>query len=315
MASERIIQTVAVVGTGTIGASWAAHFLAKGFAVAAHDPAPGSEQRLRTFVDTAWPVLRRLGLNRNASRARLIFYDRLEAAASVADFVQESGPEDLAEKRGLYAKLDAVLPADVIIASSSSGIRIGEVQTACRYPERCVIGHPFNPPHLLPLVEVVGGALTHDRFLQQAMDFYRSTGKHAIRLNKEVKGHIANRLQAALWREAIHLINEGVGNVDDVDAAVAYGPGLRWALMGPSLTFHLGGGPGGLTQFLKHLGGPVQEWWDDLGTPRLSKQVKEVLVKGMEQQLGDAPVAELAQERDELLLGILSIVQAKRSLP
>ncbi|HEY6027694.1 MAG TPA: 3-hydroxyacyl-CoA dehydrogenase NAD-binding domain-containing protein, partial [Pseudolabrys sp.] len=236
-------QRIAVIGTGTIGASWAAIFLARGLDVAASDPSPEGEAFARRFIANAWPTLDKLGwVALGASPDRFSFHMDPAAAAAGADFVQESGPEREDLKIKLFATIDAAAPPETVIASSSSGLLISRVTVECKHPERCVIGHPFNPPHLIPLVEVVGGTKTSRAAIDKAMAFYRAVGKHPILINKEVKGHVANRLQAALWREVVHLVAEGVVSVADADAAVAYGPGLRWALMGPSLTFHLAGG-------------------------------------------------------------------------
>lgn len=251
-------QRIAVIGAGTIGASWAAYFLARGFDVAATDPSPKGEAFARRFVDTAWPTLQALGLAVDGADAkRLSFHATPATACEGATFVQESGPEREDIKIDLFATLDAALPPEVVIATSSSGLLISRVSVKCRHPERCVIGHPFNPPHLIPLVEVVGGDKTSAAAIAKAMDFYRDIGKHPIHIKKEVRGHVANRLQVALWREAVHLVAEGVVSVADADAAIAYGPGLRWALMGPHLTFHLAGGEGGMKHFMEHLGGPI----------------------------------------------------------
>src|SRR5215475_882173 len=225
-------KRVSVIGTGTIGASWAAYFLARGFGVGGYDPAPNGEGFARRFIDNAWPMLEKLKAARpEADCKRFEFFKDPAAAVKGADFVQESGPEREDLKVELFSTLDAALPPEAVIATSSSGLLISRVSVKCKHPERCVIGHPFNPPHLIPLVEVVGGAKTSAEAIAKAMNFYREIGKYSIHIKKEVKGHVANRLQAALWREAVHLINEGVVSVADADAAIAYGPGLRWALM------------------------------------------------------------------------------------
>jgi 3-hydroxyacyl-CoA dehydrogenase len=274
-------QRIAVIGAGTIGASWAAIFLARGHDVSASDPSPNGEAFARRFIDNAWPALQALGLvAAGASPARFSFHATPAAACAGASFVQESGPEREDIKIALFAEMDAALPKDVVIASSSSGLLISRVTTACKHPERCVIGHPFNPPHLIPLVEVVGGDKTSPETIAKAMEFYRALGKHPIHIRKEVRGHVANRLQAALWREAVSLVADGVVSVADADAAIAYGPGLRWALMGPHLTFHLAGGEGGMPHFMSHLGPAVQSWIDDLGNPKLA-DVAKVIIDGV----------------------------------
>ncbi len=304
-------QRIAVIGAGTIGASWAAYFLARGFDVAATDPSPKGEAFARRFVDTAWPTLQALGLAVDGADAkRLSFHATPATACEGATFVQESGPEREDIKIDLFATLDAALPPEVVIATSSSGLLISRVSVKCRHPERCVIGHPFNPPHLIPLVEVVGGDKTSAAAIAKAMDFYRDIGKHPIHIKKEVRGHVANRLQVALWREAVHLVAEGVVSVADADAAIAYGPGLRWALMGPHLTFHLAGGEGGMKHFMEHLGGPIQGWMDDLGTTRLTPPVQKEIIDGVAEEAGKRSIADLQRWRDRKLIDILKVSAA-----
>ncbi len=305
------VRRVAVIGAGTIGASWAANFLARGLAVTASDPAPEGEAFLRRYVAEAWPVLSRLGLAPDASPDRLTFTrDPLEAVID-ADFVQESGPEREDAKIELFRRLDAVLGGEVVIASSSSGLLISRLQAGCRYPGRCVIGHPFNPPHLIPLVEVVGGAATSPDVIARAMAFDAALGKKPIHIRKEVAGHLANRLQAALWREAVHLVAEGVAEVADVDAAIAYGPGLRWAIMGPHLTFHLAGGVGGMAHFMDHLAVPLQGWWRDLGNPALTPELQRRIIDGVAAEADGRSTVDLAAERDRVLLKVLEAVRDK----
>jgi carnitine 3-dehydrogenase len=224
--------------------------------------------------------------------------------------VQESGPEREDLKIELFAEIDAALPPEVIIATSSSGLLISRVSVKCKHPERCVIGHPFNPPHLIPLVEVVGGGKTSAATITAAMDFYRDIGKRPIHIKKEVRGHVANRLQVALWREAVHLVAEGVVSVADADAAIAYGPGLRWALMGPHLTFHLAGGEGGMQHFMDHLGSPIQGWMDDLGTTRLTPPVQKEIIEGVAEEAGKRSIADLQRWRDRKLIDILKVSAA-----
>ncbi len=302
------IRRVAVAGTGTIGMSWAATFLSRGLEVTASDPAPGAEARLRHFIDAAWPVLARLGpIAATPPHHLLIFCADVESAVAAADFVQENAPEREATKQELLARIDAALPAQIVIASSSSGLLVSRLQAACRHPERVVIGHPFNPPHLIPLVEIVGGAQTAPATIEQAIAFYSGIGKRPIHIRREVKGHVANRLQAALWREAVHLVAAGVASVADVDTAISEGPGLRWALMGPHLTFHLAGGSGGMAHFLDQLGPPLEGWWEDLGSPRLTPEVRAALAEGVAAEAGPRDIAALAAERDRFLVDLLAL--------
>ncbi|RZJ12253.1 MAG: 3-hydroxyacyl-CoA dehydrogenase [Acidovorax sp.] len=304
------VQRVAVVATGVIGASWAAYFLAQGLEVDATDPAPGARERLQAVVARHWPVLERSGLAPGARMERLRFHDRLEDALAHADFVQESGPERLDFKVDLLRRMDDAAPHHAILASSSSGLSVSAMQAQCLRPERVVLGHPFNPPHLIPLVEVGGGDKTSPESIAVAMDFYKAIGKHPIHVRREVKGHIANRLQAALWREAFHLVNEGVASVSDIDTAIAQGPGLRWALMGPFMNLHLSGGDGGIGHLLAHLGGPIEDWWNDLGAPQMTPVLQQRVVDGMKQALAGRASAELADARDALLIGLLHAKQA-----
>ena len=301
-------KRISVIGAGTIGASWAAYFLARGFEVAAYDPAPNGEDFARRFIDNAWPTLEKLkAVQPGADRKRFSFFKDPAAAAKGAAFVQESGPELEGVKIELFAAIDGATPLDSVIASSSSGLLISRVTAKCKHPERCVIGHPFNPPHLIPLVEVVGGAKTSLDAVRKAMTFYREIGKHPIHIKKEVRGHVANRLQMALWREAIHLVIEGVVSVADADAAIAYGPGLRWALMGPHLCFHMGGGDGGMKHYLDHLGPANQSWMDDLGTPRLDAKTQKAIIDGVSEEAAGRSMDELRRWRDRKLIEILRV--------
>jgi 3-hydroxyacyl-CoA dehydrogenase len=257
-------------------------------------------------IEAIWPVLERLGPAAPQGSDRLRFVTDPAEAARGAQFIQENGPEREDLKRALFAALDRAAASDAIIASSSSGLLMSRLQEACTHPERCVIGHPFNPPHLIPLVEVVGGSRTSQATIDRAMAFYAAIGKRPIHIRKEVKGHVANRLQAALWREAVHLVAEGVASVGDIDAAIASGPGLRWAQMGPHLTFHLAGGRGGMEHFLAQFAGPIQGWWQDLGAPVLTPEVQRKLVDGVADETRGRSIAALESERDEHLISLLS---------
>jgi 3-hydroxyacyl-CoA dehydrogenase len=308
MAGNKPISRIAIIGTGVIGASWAAQFLAKGLDVVATDIAPNAEEALRHFVDAAWPALERLGLSAGASRSRLTFTADMAEAVKGADLVQENGPERIDFKQDLYGKLDALLPPEVIIASSSSGLTMSAIQAGCPdHPERCVIAHPFNPPHLVPLVEIVGGEKTSEETIQRAAEFYTGLGKQTVRLHKEVPGHVANRLQAALAREVYYLVSEGVVSVADVDAALSWGPGLRWGIMGQVLLNHLGGGQGGMEHFLAQFTGPLTAWWKTLGSPELTPELQQKLIEGVHAEVGSRSIDDLAAERDEVLLGLLEL--------
>ena len=299
----------AALGAGVIGASWSALFLASGRSVAVYDPAPGAEKSLRDYIDRAWPTLSDLGLTENGSPDALSFHSNPRGAVEGADFIQESVPERIAVKHALYAEIEDALDPQAILASSASGLTLSEMQAGWRNPARLVLGHPFNPPHLIPLVEVMGNARTDESAIAGAEAFYRSVGKITIRVNGEVPGHVANRLQAALWREAIHLIREGVASVEDVDTAIWAGPGLRWAAMGPTTLFHLGAGPGGLAEFCDRYSDSFNRWWDDLGTPHLDAETAATLVAGLDP---DGDTAELSAKRDALITAMQKAVAGLR---
>jgi 3-hydroxyacyl-CoA dehydrogenase len=307
MTYDKPIRRIAIVGTGVIGASWAAHYLARGFDVVATDPAPEAEARLRAYVDRAWPDLETIGLAPGASRERLTFTADMAEALADADFVQENGPERPELKQKLFAEIDAATPKDSIIASSSSGLTMSVIQANCANPERCVIGHPFNPPHIIPLVEVVGGEKTSPEAIERAMAFYGEVGKKPIRLNKELPGHVANRLQTALYKEIMYLIQNGVLSVADADDAVSYGPGLRWGVMGPSLQWHVGGGAGGIGHFVEHLMPRMVASMQGLGTPDATPELTQAIVDGVLAEAGGKPVDQLADEENKILLGLLSL--------
>jgi len=305
--SSNEIRRVAVVGTGVIGASWAAHFLAQGLDVVATDPSSGAEDRLRSNVASHWPILTELGLADGASTSRLTFMVDVEAAVSEADLVQENGPERIDLKHALFAQLDRATRPDVVLASSSSGLLPSAIQAGCpQHPERVLIGHPFNPPHLIPLVEVVPGAATSEAAVDRAVAFYTAVGKRPIRLRQEIPGHVANRLQAALWREAYSLVDRGIASVADIDTAISQGPGLRWAVLGPFVLQHLSGGPGGLAHNIEHLGPPMVAWWDDLRQPDLTPDLAARLVAGVKEELAGTDQIKLVGHRDAVLNALLT---------
>ena len=307
MSYAKPIRRIAIVGTGLIGSGWTAHYLARGFDVVATDPAPNAEGTLRKFVDDAWGLLTRVGLADGASRERLRFEPDMRKALHDADFVQENGPERPDFKIKLFAEMDDATPTDSLIASSSSGITMDVMQSACKHPERCVVGHPFNPPHVVPLVEVVGGAKTSQAALDQAMSFYAAVGKKAILLRKALPGHVANRLQAALYKEVAYLVQQDVLSVEDADIAVCYGPGLRWGVMGPTLQWHLGGGAGGIQHFSEHLMDGLFARMEGLGHPELTPALRQTLVDGALRQAGARSVTELAAWENDVMAGLLKL--------
>jgi 3-hydroxyacyl-CoA dehydrogenase len=316
MSNNMPIRRIAIIGTGVIGASWTALYLAKGLDVVATDVAPDAETALKRFVKAAWPALERLGLAAGASQSRLAFIGDMPTAVAGADLVQENGPERIDFKKKLYGQLDDLLPPDVIIASSSSGLTMSEIQSgAASHPERCVIAHPFNPPHLIPLVEIVGGAKTSEATIRRAAEFYTSIGQRTVRLNKEMPGHVANRLQAALAREVYYLVSEGVVSAADVDTALCWGPGLRWGVMGNMMLNHLGGGQGGIEHFFQQFTGPMTAWWKVLGQPVLTPEVQKKLIDSVHAEVESRTIDELAAGRDEVLLGLLELRAKAKKAP
>jgi 3-hydroxyacyl-CoA dehydrogenase len=306
VATNAEVKNITIVGTGVIGASWAAYYLSRGFNVIATDPAPNAEANLRKYIDEAWTTLSKNGLSSGASRDRLTFEPKMAQALAKADFVQENAPERPDFKIKLFAEMDDATPPGSILASSSSGITMDVIQSQCKRPERCVIGHPFNPPHVIPLVEVVGGAKTSPETIEKTMAFYASIGKKPIRLYKALPGHVANRLQAALYKEVLYLIQQGVLSVEDADAAVSYGPGPRWGVMGPSLQWHLGGGQNGIHHFMEHLMDPMAGLMKVLGSPNVTPELKQTVTDGVMRMAGNRSVEELAEEENQVLTGLLS---------
>jgi 3-hydroxyacyl-CoA dehydrogenase len=307
MSIDKPVRRIAIVGTGVIGASWAALYLARGFDVVATDPGPKAEANLRKYIDEAWSDLTAIGLSPGASRDRLIFASSLAGAVAGADLIQENGPERPDFKMKLFADIDDAAPVTSIIASSSSGITPSVMQSKAKHPERILVGHPFNPPHLIPLVEVVGGAKTSPEYLQRAMAFYASIGKKPILLKKEIPGHVANRLQVALFKEVLYLIEQDVLSVADADAAVSWGPGLRWGIMGPSLQFHLAGGAGGIKHFFEGVFAGLTPLLSALGNPQVTPELKQRVTEGVLAEAGDRSVEQLAKDENERLVGLLAL--------
>jgi carnitine 3-dehydrogenase len=300
------VRRVAVIGAGVIGSGWIVHFLALGFQVTVADPAPGTKDRVAAFIRQAWPAVRELGMAPDADAWSLLA--SVEAATEGAQFVQENVPDTEDVKRRVFAQIDAVAPPEVPIASSSSALLMTPIQKGLRHPERCFLGHPFNPPHMIPLVEVSGGEETDPAVLDWAVAFYAAIGKKPARLNREISGHIAGRLGAAVWREAVSLVDQGIADAAAVDAAMAYGPGLRYALAGPTMIFHMGGGPEGLRHYLEHLGASQESRWASMVVPKLTPELCEKLIAGAEAQAAGRSVAELEGERDACLAAILKAI-------
>jgi carnitine 3-dehydrogenase len=301
------VRTVCCVGAGVIGGGWAAYFLAQGYDVVAWDPAPDAEKRLRHLVDAAWPALTQLGLAEDADPARLRFEPELDKALAGAEFVQESAPEVLELKVQLLADIDAAAPEGIVISSSTSGFGMSEMQVGCAHPERTVVGHPFNPPYLIPLVEVVGGTRTSPEVVAWTSDFFRHVGKSVITMDREVPGFIANRLQEALWREALHMVAAGEATVEQIDLSITDGPGLRWPVQGPMMTFHLAGGQGGMAHMLDHFGPSLQSPWTRLVAAELTPELRDDVVAGCEREAAGRSIDELVAERDA---GVIAVLRA-----
>ncbi|KAI6512378.1 hypothetical protein MCOR14_000998 [Pyricularia oryzae] len=305
------VNKVAIIGCGSIGASWAALFLAQGLEVSAFDVNPSAESFLRELVTNAIPVLSSLGLVKSsqATAADIEFTTDMATALKNASFVQENGPERLDFKQKLFRGVANLVDPDTIIATSSSGLTCSSIQQgleAQHKPERVVVGHPFNPPHLIPLVEVVGGEQTSQATISRTMGFYEDVGKKAVHIKKEVVGHVANRLQAALMREVMYLVQEGVADVSDIDRAMSNGPGLRWGVMGPSMLFHLGGGQGGIEYMADHLLEPMMSWYarED---PKVDDELKRKWVEGTKAAVDGREYRPLAKQRDEEIVRLLNV--------
>ncbi|TCK22921.1 3-hydroxyacyl-CoA dehydrogenase NAD-binding domain-containing protein [Pseudonocardia endophytica] len=306
------IRTVACIGAGVIGGGWAAYFLSRGLRVRAWDPAPDAADRLRRIVDAAWPALTDLGLADGADPGAIETLPTAADAVAGSGFVQESAPEDLELKRSLLAELAAAAGPGVVVASSTSGFPMSDMATAAADPSRLVVGHPFNPPYLIPLVEVVGGTETAPWATERAAAFYRHLGKSVIEMDRELPGFIANRLQEAIWREALHMVAAGEATPEQIDRSITDGPGLRWPVHGPCLTFHLAGGEGGMAHMLDHFGPSLKAPWTRLDAPELTSELRDDMVAGADVSAGGRPMADLVAERDRAVIAVRRAVAAAR---
>ena len=306
------VTTVGCVGIGTIGGGWVAHFLAQGYTVRAWDPAPDAEEKLRVLIDMAWPALTELGLAEGADPHAVTVHSDLAEALDGVQFVQESAPEDLELKRDLFARIDEALAPGVIVGSSTSGYSMTEMATQLAEPSRFVVGHPFNPPYLIPLVEVVGGEGSAPEAVEWASRWYEYIGKSVITMDREVPGFIANRLQEAMWREALHMVENGEATVEQIDLSITEGPGLRWPLQGPMLTFHLAGGPGGMAHMLDHFGPSLKSPWTRLGAPELTGELRDRVVAGIDEEARGRTVAQLIEQRDKSIIAIRRVIETVR---
>ncbi|WP_107850391.1 3-hydroxyacyl-CoA dehydrogenase NAD-binding domain-containing protein [Oceanimonas marisflavi] len=306
------VTRAGVLGTGVIGGAWALHFLRMGMDVVAYDPGPNAREKLLAMVDHIWPTMEKLGLREGASPERLHFADSLEELVNRVEVIQESTPENLDAKRALFAELDRLAPPEVVIISSTSGFAMTDMAVDVQNADRFVVGHPFNPPYLVPFCEVCGGKRTSQEVVDWTADFYEAIEKQVAKMDRELPGFIGNRLQEALWREALHMVANKECSVEDIDKAIAYGPGLRWAIMGHCLTYHLGGGQGGMAHLLDHFEESLKEPWTRLEAPELTSQLKEDMVAGCLSQANGASINELIQERDDCLIRIMQTLKEYR---
>ncbi len=300
------MKTVGIAGTGLIGAGWAARLLIRGVDVIAYDVTPTAEARLRAAIKVAWPSMEAL-LGKPKRKGKLKFTTDLNEMAAKADFIHEAAPEREDLKIRLFRDIDASARPEVIIASSSSGFLPTRLQSQCAHPERVLVGHPFNPVYLLPLVETVPGEKTSTEAMDRAGAYFESIGMQVLRLKKEIDGYICDRLQEALWREALHILDKDVGTTGDIDDAIIYSAGLRWAFMGSFLTYHVAGGPGGMRDFLKQFDPTLELPWTDLKFPKWNDALEKRLVEGCEAQAAGRSVAEIEKKRNAILVDMMKL--------
>jgi len=312
MAFVTNIKTFAALGSGVIGSGWVARALAHGLDVVAWDPAPGAEVALRARIAKCWDALQRKGLAAGASPDRLRFVATIEECVGDADFIQESAPEVLGLKLDLHARISAAARPDVLIGSSTSGLLPTEFYANSTCPERCVVGHPFNPVYLLPLVEVVGGDKTAPDAIAAAIAVYRSLGMRPLHVRREVPGFIADRLLEAVWRESLHLVNDGVATTGEIDDAIRFGAGQRWSFMGSFLTYTLAGGDAGMRHFMSQFGPALKLPWTKLEAPELTDGLIDKVVDGTTEQLGTHSIAALERYRDDCLMAVQEAIRATK---
>ncbi|GLO65447.1 MULTISPECIES: 3-hydroxyacyl-CoA dehydrogenase NAD-binding domain-containing protein [Oceanobacillus] len=303
------MKKVAVIGTGVIGNGWITRFLANGCEVVAYDPAHGAKERTMQTIENAWESVEQLGLKEGASRDSLTFVDSIEEAVKDAHLIQESVPERYELKHGVLKEIDRFAHSNTIIGSSTSGIKPTDLQIDLNHPERLIVAHPFNPVYLLPLVEIVGGEATTKEIKDKALAYYESLQMKPMVIEKEIEGFVADRLMEALWREALHLVNDGIATTEEVDKAVTYGAGLRWAQMGPFMTFHLAGGNEGMRHMLEQFGPALKLPWTKLEAPELTDELKERVIQGCETHANDRSVKELERRRNEFLVKLIDLVE------
>jgi len=303
------VTRVTSIGAGPIGAGWAAHFLARGYDVCAYIHDPKERESFDAILDTAWISLSALGLEKGASRDRLSVTSDLNMAVHDTDFIQESAPERIEIKQALYKTLGEIVPSHVVIGSSTSGLTMTDIQQNCATPERCVIGHPFNPPYLLPLVEIVGGKQTSPDAVAWAGKFYESAGKSPLIMKKEIPGFVATRLQEALWREALHMVANGEATPADIDNALMNGPAPRMAVQGQCMAFHVACGEGGMATNLDQFGPALKLPWTRLEAPELTQELRDRMVEGCNAIAGTQRFEDMAAKRDAQIVAVLRAIR------
>lgn len=311
--SPQDVTRVTSIGAGPIGGGWAAHFLARGYDVTAYLHSEAEIPAFRTILDTAWISLTELGIAPGASLDRLTIETDLKKAVEGAEFIQESAPERLELKQDLYQQFDELVPKDVVIGSSTSGLMMTDIQAKCSTPERTVIGHPFNPPYLLPLVEIIGGKRTSPEAVQWAGDFYRIAGKAPLMMKKEIPGFVATRLQEALWREALHMVANGEATPEDIDIALMNGPAPRMMAQGQCMAFHVACGEGGMATNLDQFGPALKLPWTRLAAPDLTQELRDRMVEGCNDIAGDKHFADMAAQRDKEIVALINALKTARS--
>ncbi|HCX65219.1 MAG TPA: L-carnitine dehydrogenase [Eubacteriaceae bacterium] len=302
------MKKIAVVGTGVIGNGWISRFLAHGYEVQAFDADSDAPRKTKNAVENAWPYLEKLGLAENAEKTNIRFTQSVEEAVKDADYIQENVPEITELKQEVLREIDRYAKPHAVIGSSTSGIKPSELQEGLTHPGRCIVAHPFNPVYILPLVEIVGGSKTDQATIERSKVFFKKISMKPLVVKKEIEGHIADRLMEALWREALHLVNDGIATTDEVDDAITYGAGLRWAQMGPFLTFHLAGGDQGMRRMLRQFGPTLKLPWTKLEAPELTDELKEKIITGCEQNAGEQTIKDLENKRDEFLVNVQNLV-------
>ncbi len=303
------VKNIASLGGGPIGGGWSAFFLSQGYNVKAYLHDKKETEQFTKIIDTAWISLKELGTNNSGKKSNLTISHDLSDCLKDVDFVQESAPENLSLKQELYKDIGDILPSNIVIASSTSGLMMSDIQMKCSTPERTVVGHPFNPPYLLPLVEIVGGKKTEDKYVKWLYNFYQFSGKAPLILKKEIPGFIATRLQEALWREALHMVDNNEASPEDIDKALINGPAARMAVQGQCMAFHVACGEGGMATNLDQFGPALKLPWTRLKAPKLTKELRNKMVDGCYKMSKNKSFKKLAADRDAKIVEIIKTIQ------